>query len=67
MHDLEAIQCDFWKFLGDKLTHKSSQVAILRSIPSKFKLLWLAFGQFLEKFRVLFISTSGHTEALDDF
>ena len=35
--------------------------AILKSIISNLKLLWVVFGQILEKFGLLFISKSGHT------
>ena len=36
-------------------------LAILKSITSNLKLLWVVFGQILEKFGLLFISKSGHT------
>ena len=35
--------------------------AILKGITCNLKLLWLVFEHFLEKFGVLFISTSGPT------
>ena len=57
----------FLKFLDDKLTHKISQ-----NEWRQFGLIWkvslpslnsfASFGHFLEKFGVLFISTSGHTD-----
>ena len=59
---------DFLKFLVTNYLIKGAQIngdfwAILKSITSKKKLLWLVFGQILEKFGLLFISTCGHTES----
>ena len=55
---------DFWKLLRGKLSHKSS--------PNEwrlFGLFWKAslqtihcFGSFLDNFKVVFISPSGHTD-----
>ena len=61
---------NFWTFLDDKLSNKSSpnewrQFGLILNF--QVKLLWLVFKQFSDKFGVLFITTSGHTVTLPTF
>ena len=50
---------DVWKFLGTNFHTKVAQM-LSGIFGLLFKLLWIHFGQLLEKFGLLFTSTTGH-------
>ena len=59
---------DFLKFLATKFQAKVEQMignflGYFENFPFYVKLVWLLFGQLLEKFGLLFTPTSGHSGA----